>query len=490
MACFPQNHLTRNECGASTKQLGSFQQNERGGITIFVLVLSVLLLVAGGMAVDYQRYELARADLQDALDRGVLAATNINREYDSSGVLTVDEQAEQLISDYMAFRNYKPDGLNLSVTVTPVTGGRQVTASASEPVDPIFLRMVGLTNWDVSVSSGAIQAQTKLEITLVLDVSHSMTETSASGGLKIDQLKVAAKEFLDIVLTADTVDTTLITIVPFSQQVALPRSMADLYNLNRFHDFSSCFDFDSLDFTTTAMPTSPAVWYDQHQHFKERYSSRYPVFPSGTYSCPKSVNTITPFSNDLTALKNAVDTLGTESWTAMYMGMKWGAALLDPSSRPVIDSMIDSGALAENFAGWPHGWNDTTVRKITVLMSDGANTKLHEIHDGESSPTYTDYSVDWWDQNYPPSGYKYEVVDDESTGVGDDHLKSICDRAKIGANSTVYTVGFEVSGNADARAALRDCASSPSTYYLAEGDALLTAFKNIANEIVNLKLVN
>ncbi len=75
----PKTLLIRDERGAPKKLRCSFIQDECGGITIFVLILSVLMLVAGGMAVDFQRQELARADLQNALDRGVLAATDSNQ---------------------------------------------------------------------------------------------------------------------------------------------------------------------------------------------------------------------------------------------------------------------------------------------------------------------------------------------------------------------------------------------------------------------------
>jgi Flp pilus assembly protein TadG len=437
-------------------------QDECGAITIFVLIFSVLLLVAGGMAVDFQRQELARADLQNALDRGILAATNDYQTYESSGPLSVDEQAEQLIYEYMASRNYKPTALNLDVAVTQTTGGRSIVASADERIDTIFLRMMGLDTLNVAVRSGALQAAPKLEITLVLDVSGSMGwESTSAPGTKVAQLKIAAKEFLDIVLSADSAAQTLITIVPFSQQVALPRSMADLYNLDRVHDFSSCFDYHGLDFTTTAMSTNTATPFEQGQHFIENVGV-------GNFGCPKVNNAITPLSNDVNMLKNAIDALSPETWTATYMGMKWGSALLDPTSRPVVDAMIANNELSVDFAGWPHAWNDTSVRKITVLMSDGQNTKLNEIVDGT----------------------KVAIIDNETRGDGDPILADICAAAKIGANATIYTIGFELADQPLATAALENCASSLSTHYLVEGVEISTAFRNIADEIVTLKLIN
>jgi len=457
--------------------------DERGGITIFVLILFILLLVAGGMAVDYQRYELARADLQDALDRGVLAATNGDQTYDMSGAVSLDDQAKLLIGDYMSSRNYKPNGMNLAASVTQTTGGRAISASAREPVETIFLRLLGITRMDVVVNSGAIQAAPKLEITLVLDVSGSMGWNSTSSpGTKLAQLKVAAKEFLKTVLTADSAPNTLITVVPFSQQVNLPKAMADQYNLKRLHTYSSCFDYRDLNFGSTAMPTKPATAYRQGQHFIETGAGG----STKLYGCPLLKNAITPYSNSLTQLSAAIDALAPESFTATYMGVKWGAALLDPTSRPVVDAMIAAGTLPKSFAGWPHSWTDGSVRKITVVMSDGQNTQLNAIYDS----VYAKQTVTYWNSNAPRSGEKYSIIDNDKTGQGDVVMKKICDQAKVGTNSTVYTIGFELAGQPKAEAALKDCASAPSTFYLVNGVEISTAFKNIADEIVNLKLTN
>jgi len=492
----PQTKSIQGDLGNSKDSHCSFTQDEAGGITIFVLIMSVLLLVAGGMAVDFQRQELARADLQNALDRGVLAATNNYHEFDTSGTLTLNEQAEQVILDYIASRNYQTAGLNLSVNVVDAGGKRVVTASANHPVETVFLRMMGLSALGVNVNAGAVYAAPKLEITLVLDVSGSMGSNSTSApGTKLAQLQVAAKQFIDTILDADSAAQTLISIVPFSQQVNLPRAMADVYNIDRTHDYSSCIDFHEFDFQTTAMTlshTSPTRPWEQGQHFIENNAGRANVH----YGCPRLMNAVTPFSNNPTQLKTAIDALASESWTATYLGVKWGAALLDPTSRPVVDAMIASGDLSANFAGWPHAWSDPSVRKITVVMSDGKNTKLNEIVPVQ----YSAHTPAYWNQNAPTSSQKISIIDNDNSvttdpdgtrrGQGDRLLKDICEAARIGVNSTIYTIGFELAGEPIAIAALDACASSPTTAYLVEGVDITTAFQNIADEIVNLKLTN
>ncbi|MDH3665580.1 MAG: hypothetical protein OEN23_01475, partial [Paracoccaceae bacterium] len=117
---------------------------------------------------------------------------------------------------------------------------------------------------------------------------------------------------------------------------------------------------------------------------------------------------------------------------------------------------------------------------------DRQNTRLNEINDDD----YDDQSPDWWNTNNPPPGTKVSIINSEATGEGDVLLKQICDQAKLGLNATVYTIGFELAGQPVAQAALEDCSSSLTTHYLVEGVDITTAFQNIANEIVNLKLTN
>jgi len=160
--------------------------------------------------------------------------------------------------------------------------------------------------------------------------------------------------------------------------------------------------------------------------------------------------------------------------------------MLDPSSGPIVDARIANGELPSEFAGWPHAWNDPSVRKITVLMSDGQNTKLNEIVDKK----YNNKSPKYWNENKPRSGEKIAVIDNEARGDGDPILADICAAVKTGANSIVYTIGFELAGEANAIAALNSCRTNPSTSYLVDGLDLSAAFKNIADDIVNLKLIN
>lgn len=472
-----------------------------GGMTIFVVVLFLMIFTAGGMAVDFIRHEAMRADLQYALDRGVLAATNLSRD------VTTDAEATAIVRDYMQTRGWSDRSYNLQVDMTPIPGGREITASAQMTIDTIFLRATNLDTLNIPVTSMARQALTKLEVVLVLDVSHSMRENStADPGSKIDLLKIAAEDFVSKVISASEPDKTLVTIVPYSSQVRWPAALAEVYGLDRAHDYASCFAFDELDFTTTSFPPVriellqglPAddsmpgrELRTQYQHFIESLAgdiSNGIPYANDVHGCPVANNAIFPFSNNVTALVDDIRALQSEKWTASYMGMKFAAALLNPEASPIIAAEIAAGRLPASFAGWPNAFTATDTRKIVILMTDGLNTRLHRIDDDE----YAAEPLTYWDVTRPTNAQREIIINNNSNNdyPGDDLLDDICTALKTAPNVTIYTIGFEIADGGQADQALDDCASDPeSTAFLVEGIDISNAFGNIAAQLGNLKLV-
>ncbi len=485
-----------------------FADDQSGGIIPFILVLFLLMFVASGMAVDFMRHEMARADLQNALDRGVLAAADVNQ---SLGGTT--EESKSLIEDYMKSRSYKAPYLKLQVATPTISGGRQVSASAEYQLDTFFLGLIGIDTLSVPASTQAQQAASNVEISLILDVSGSMEEQSTytSGGTRLTDLQSAAKSFIDTVLTDENKDRTAISIIPYSAQVNLSDSMAAAYNIDRHHDYGNCVDFSPNDYLSTDISTTISL--PQTQHFADFNGSynywttvltgyrwvrtrwgwrqrpvyqnvRRTVYYPSNFVCPGSDNEILAYSNNAQALKDKIDALDYEGWTAAYTGMKWGVAMLDPSARNAVTSMISSGDVDSSFSGWPADWNDMRTRKILVLMTDGRNTRQYRVND----TGYATQSPDYWNENVIPSQWMELPIDNENDGKGDDYLSDICGAAKVYANTIVYTIGFELASSPEAAAALLDCASSPSTHYMVEGVNIDLAFSNIAAQLENLRL--
>ena len=488
-------------------KINRFCRDEDGGITIFIVLFFLTMVLVTGMAIDFMRHEMARADLQNALDRGVLAAADVDQT-----LAQTEAQTRALVQDYMKSRSYQAPVLDVQVSAPTISGGRVVTASAKYRLNTFFLNMIGFDTMTVPATARAQQNASQVEISLILDVSNSMREPSTfTSGTRLTDLKAAAKQFVDTVLTDDVRSRTAISVVPYSAQVNLPDNMAAAYNVNRHHGYANCVNFSGSDYRGIGISTSASL--PQSQHFYDSWSTQtywsheivgyrwvrtrwgwrqQPIYnyvqrtvsTGNTRLCPQATNQILPYSNSNSALKSAIDALDYEGWTAAYTGMKWGAAMLDPDARPVVTSLISTGAVSNDMAGWPADYTDTNVRKVIILMTDGRNTRQYRV----TPAGYNSQAPAHWNSNVvPPAFIEYEV-DNESDGLGDDYLHDICQAVKAQPNTIIYTIGFELASSPEAAAVLQDCASSLSTHYMVEGVDIGLAFSNIAANIAKLRL--
>jgi hypothetical protein len=82
-----------------------------------------------------------------------------------------------------------------------------------------------------------------------------------------------------------------------------------------------------------------------------------------------------------TALHNKIDSLVARGMTSGHLGIKWGAALLDPSFQPVAAALKSNGEMNATLANVPSNWNEAETLKIIVMMGDGANTTTYYFND-------------------------------------------------------------------------------------------------------------
>ncbi|WP_428543754.1 hypothetical protein [Profundibacter sp.] len=271
--------------------------------------------------------------------------------------------------------------------------------------------------------AAAIDGVQKVEVSLVLDVSGSMGNPSASGRDKIEDLQIAAKQFVDaLLLDAPHADTYSISIVPYSFQVSAGSALLNNMNVSNEHNYSYCVDWTTSDYNTTEVNQSVeqrragfiAVRDYSRHHYQNLSASHW------LWSCPTaSDRQILPLSGNRTALRNYIDALTPRGNTSTEMGIKWGAALLDPSMRPVVDDMITDGTVDPMFSGRPNTYGEEGILKVIVAMTDGANTYSYELLDpyrtGMSNvwrqdTSGTDSRIRYWVYNPSHSGsnkYRY-----------------------------------------------------------------------------------
>jgi len=370
---------------AVRQKLCKFRKDEDGSLIIFTLYIFVIMLVVGGIAVDLMRSEYQRTKIQYTTDRALLAAASLKQ--------TVP--AQEVFDDYFAKSGMT--GFAPVATVDAALNYRSVSAAYPEgqtpKIETIFMSHAfrellqhedsgGLDEIYTSAAGTAVDGVEKVEISLVLDVSGSMGDPSQSGQDKIEDLQDAAKDFVDtLLLNQPEEDTYSISIVPYSTQVTAGENLLSHYNVTNEHNSSHCIDFTAGSFSSAAV--SPLTELQRTGHFSPVTwgNSRRP--PSDwTRACfTDSDREILPVSGDRDDLHDFIDGLYADGWTSTELGIKWGAALLDPSAQSVVTGLIGDSDVEAKFAGRPFDYVEENTLKVIVVMTDGANTNQYLLDD-------------------------------------------------------------------------------------------------------------
>lgn len=360
------------------RALQRFGKREDGNLTIFALCLFMLMVMMGGVTVDLMRFETMRTTLQNTLDRATLSAASLSQQLDAEDVVT-DYFAKAQLSHYLK-----------DVTVTEGLNFREVVADAEASTDPFFMHLIGINEMDAPGHSKAEQRMTNVEIMLVLDVSGSMNSNS-----RLTNLKTAAREFVDTVLSSDEEDKISIGIVPFNGQVDLGSSLAARYNLTEDHNVSDmhCVDLPDSLYSTTAISTNtplpmttPSDTYsstNKTNGYVSRTDSSYAINNNGNRWCPdvNNANTIMLPSQSITALQAKINGLYGIGATSINAGLKWGMAMIDPGTQGVFNHYINNGGMPSVFSGRPFSFTDPESMKVIVLMTDGEHFAEERLND-------------------------------------------------------------------------------------------------------------
>lgn len=390
-----------------SRRLKAFSR-EDGGITHFSLMIFLMILFICGMAVDFMRYETRRTSVQNALDGAVLAATNLSFNGDCEG----------LIRDFAEKNGLDRSRVSTDCQTEFVSDGgsgtssdilsRTTSANYDLNVDTIFMGLLGFEDLTGAVASAATQSQNAIEISLVLDISGSMRYdadgnviNAADADNRINGLKGAVEGFLQRILDVDCTGSTCIqpsssdnisvNIIPYAGQVNPGPELFSLMGGQTWHTWSHCKEVTDSDFDNADLP-SDSSWQTPHFMNWEIAS-----FWMNWGWCPQDDAAIMVMENDYNTLNGYVQNIRMHDGTATHIGMKYGVALLNPSTRDEIAELINRGAVSNKFSNRPSNWDEEDVTKIVVLMTDGNTTD-------QFRPDYTDaagVSQDW----------DYEIID-------------------------------------------------------------------------------
>lgn len=439
-----------------------------GNFGVFAAILVAPLMASAAYAIDYVDLVRARTSLQNAVDAAVLAAA-------SSGK-TLRRDLEDIVRKTIV--SNLDSALAATLTIGEIIiddeGKIALTANAVQP--SLFARVLLRDGMDLAVSAAAVRpGEQAIEIALVLDTTGSMQ------GKKLSDLKSATYRLLDT-FSGQKDAKIKVGLVPFSNYVNVGKNMRGQSWLSVERDGSTSRRVCERQKPVKAKSGCRTV---NTEWFKDgvRYTGRREVCSSYTYGAEKEVcwtQTDTVKWDGCVGSRPAPDDTDVGHLSVRYQGLM-NTDCTTPVSpltanlatiRKAVSQMVASGATYIP-AGALWGWNllnpgepfagardfSPDVRKVMVIMTDGANT---------ISP------------DYPTHNGRDAVLADKL-------MDRVCENARAtGVEIYTVAVGVETMG---ARRALAKCATEEdAALEVADSAALDAAFQAIAAKIFRVRL--
>lgn len=372
--------------------LARYLAAQDGSLTVLALCLFLLMVMMGGLAVDLMRFEQTRTTLQNTLDRATLASASLTQKLTPSSVVH-DYFNKSGMAEYLK-----------NVTVTEGMNFRNVVADADMLTNPYFMPMMNVDQLDAKGHSMAEQRINNVEIMLVLDVSGSMASNS-----RLVNLKTAATEFVDSVLTPDTDHKISVGIVPFNGQINMgPDLRAKFTGLTEDPNVANvqCAELPNSVYSTTGLPTNTAMSMTAHADtfsttnqsgWLASTNTSWSIGYDATYNalnvwCPPIAGNIVRLPiQSVATLQGYINGLTAVGATSINAGMKWGVSLMDPVAQPMYSDFITAGKMPATEVGRPFAYTDEDSMKVIVLMTDGENfaeERINTAYKAGLSPIY------------------------------------------------------------------------------------------------------
>ncbi|SIP99057.1 Flp pilus assembly protein TadG [Rhizobium sp. RU20A] len=431
----------------------SFFTCKSGNFAILYAAI-VPMVMAGSLAViDFSRATSVKAEAQGALDSTMLQLA-ITTTSDTQGL-------EELGARTMLGNQMNIGGTLVSSSFSNSEDGLTVKGLATFSVPSLMRGFFHNDSLTVTVSSDVKRSAKNVEVALVLDTTASMA------GQRIADLKVAAKDLVDIVVTDRQTPTySKVALVPYSMAVNVG-TYADAVRgtiSNGTCNTPGCnqFLFTNANGNKVTFGSSTCV---SERTGPESYTDAPPSTKRLGYNYPSSANpciasTIQPLSDDKAAIKSSIEALSAGGSTGGHIGVAWGWYMVSPKFSYLFPTARQAGP-----------YNTEKTKKIVILMTDG-----------EYNSAYCDGVIAR--NSLTGSGASSQHINcDAPNGGAYEQAQALCTSMKA-AGVTVYTVGLELVNTQAARDLIAKCATSERhVYYPNSGTALKEAFRNIGRDI-------
>jgi Putative Flp pilus-assembly TadE/G-like len=488
-----------------------FMRSRDGQFALLMAILSIPLLAAVGIAIDYSYAVQTRVRLRDANDSAALYAAI---EYKKHGVLPADDRVLAYLSTNFARPQADGDAAIVKISVKD----NVLTLDSHAEVPVFIMGIFGHDRTDIAVTSSVtVGDDTMLEIALALDTTHSMTKLTGISSLKIDPdgtllppdildvrridaLKVAALRFTNTFLNApDLKDRSRIAIVPFARYVNVglgnrhapwlsvpPDTGAtgeQCYKYYEITGYGACqpytWYYDGVpvsgtwcppvygsNYTEQCTPTGGETWSgcvgsrNEPLNLTEAFGGAKFQGLMNT-SCNSEV---LPLTGNAVTVANHISSLWTNDYTYIPEGVMWGWRMLTK---------------AQPFTEVRSPEPDKKVRRILIVMTDGENQAMADI---PAAPTHHVLSPDI---NVTP-----QAQYDADVAKANEWTLEACGSVKAD-DVELYTISFGSDVTAASKQMLKNCASDPKHYYdAADASKLIEAFDEIAYRMTRIYLSN
>jgi Flp pilus assembly protein TadG len=533
----------RSLAGPLQKRLRIYGRDEDGSMVVFTLFILAMMLMVGGLAVDMMRFENYRARLQATLDRAVLAAADLDICLDA-GTNPVD-----VVNDYVTKAGF--DQQVDAVVVNSGTGSCTVTAQATIEVNTIFMQAVGVDQLSTPTAAVATERATGLEVALVLDTSGSMGREGRIEALRPAASEFVDAIFSDY--DAGTVSMSMVpyssnvNLGPdlkaefnvnfehdYSHCLELVPGDYNAAGLNPDRTYQQTVHVDPYHYS------SMSPWWDADRFLCDvRPENHVVAWSDNALDLTTAIGNLQPHENtsiDMGAVWGL--SMLSPSFRPILSGMIGGGHVDsslsgqprdfgDPDIQKVLVLMTDgmNTYYHEFKPNFPRGISDIHYDVVNDAYyiqdreqgdEDGDGINAEEFYDPQNgvfvdtidfdgdgtedfpaldwNEVYDNISFDdqaWFFRAKEMAGADYEAWYNDlfeygTTAVKDDRLDSACTAAK-NEGVIIFTIGMMVP--AHSVPILESCASSPAHFYHVADLDVASAFRNIAQSLSELQLV-
>jgi Flp pilus assembly protein TadG len=327
--------------------VGRFSRDVRGNIAMMFGLLVFVLLGGAGIAIDFQRSNLVRAEIHEATDAALLAAARYKSGHPNATMNDLTEVARKVFDNDVKSRSFLAID-DFAITFDSATETFALDVDAK--IDTLIMGVLGQKFVESNTRSEAkLGKPPLLEVALALDVTGSMGQNG-----KINTMKTAARDLVTTLFDAPGADVK-IGVVPFAQYV----------------------NIGTANGTKSWLSNPGAGWkgcVGSRDHPYNTQDSDYAAIkiPGLIVSaCPPKLMALT---TDRNALESMIGNLGANGSTYIPSGLAWAWRLLTPG-EPFDEGLSFAELEAEKGL------------KVLILMTDGMNTKApdYPTHDSNST---------------------------------------------------------------------------------------------------------